>query len=65
MSLQNADNVVITGGSISNVTLATANISATSSNTATMSLASLPLSPEGYITIKINGVNKKIPYYAA
>jgi hypothetical protein len=64
MSLQNADNVVITGGSISNVTLATANISATSSNTATMSLASLPLSPEGYITIKINGVNKKIPYYA-
>lgn len=63
MSQQNANNVAITGGTESNVTYIDANISATSSSTATFATASLPLVPEGYITIKINGTNKKIPYY--
>lgn len=31
--------------------------------TATFATASLPLVPEGYVTVLINGVNKKIPYY--
>jgi hypothetical protein len=63
MSIQNANNVAITGGSISNTTISTANISATTSANATFATPSLPLVPEGYITIKINGTDKKIPYY--
>lgn len=63
MSLQNADNVQITGGTIANTTISSANISATSSANATFATPSLPLVPEGYITIKINGTDKKIPYY--
>ncbi len=68
MSKQDADNVNITGGNIANVTitdstLSNANISATSTANATFSISSLPLAPEGYITIKINGTDKKIPYY--
>lgn len=35
----------------------------TTSSTATFATASLPLVPEGYVTVVINGVNKKIPYY--
>ena len=31
--------------------------------TATFATDSLPLVPEGYVTVLINGVNKKIPYY--
>lgn len=49
-----ANNVVI------NATL-TANLA--SSNTAAMPDPSIPLNPEGYITVTINGSNKKIPYY--
>jgi hypothetical protein len=49
--------------SIGNLTLAGANISATSNANATFVTSSLPLVPEGYITILINGTNKKIPYY--
>lgn len=63
MALQNANAVVITGGTESNVTYIDANISATSTVSATFATPSLPLAPEGYITIKINGTNKKIPYY--
>jgi len=63
MSQQNANAVVITGGSISNVTLANANISGTTGSSATFATSSLPLVPEGYLTISINGTNKKIPYY--
>jgi hypothetical protein len=34
-----------------------------SSNTAAMPDPSLPLNPEGYIDVVINGTTKKIPYY--
>lgn len=63
MALQNANAVTITGGTEDNVTYSNANISATTSANATFATSSLPLVPEGYITIKINGTNKKIPYY--
>lgn len=68
MSQQNANAVVITGGTINTVTinsstLNNANISATTTANATFATSSLPLIPEGYITISINGTNKKIPYY--
>ena len=64
MSTQNANNVTITGGSVTaNVTSANVNLTGTTSSTATFATDSLPLVPEGYITIQIGGVNKKIPYY--
>lgn len=48
----------------SNVTIVAtqANFSNTSS-TVTFATSSMMLVPEGYITILVNGVNKKIPYY--
>ena len=47
-----------------NVTIvATAANFSNTSATATYATASLPLVPEGFVTILINGVNKKIPYY--
>lgn len=63
MSQQNANSVTITGGTIGNVTFSNANISGTTGSTATFATPSLPLVPEGYLTISINGTNKKIPYY--
>jgi hypothetical protein len=36
----------------------------TTNVSATFATSSLPLVPEGYVTITIGGVNKKIPYYA-
>ena len=64
MSTQNANNVTITGGSVTaNVTSANVNLTGSTSSTATFATSSLPLVPEGYITIQIGGVNKKIPYY--
>jgi len=33
------------------------------SNTAAMPDPSLPLNPEGYVSVVINGTTKKIPYY--
>jgi hypothetical protein len=38
------------------------NLSNTSAS-ATFATASLPLVPEGYVTVLINGAFKKIPYY--
>jgi hypothetical protein len=68
MSTQDANNVNITGGSatLSNVTV-TANLYANlaTSNVAAMTDPSMMLAPEGYITVVINGTNKKIPYYGA
>lgn len=77
ISLQNSNlanssltlgNTTLTLGStitnVGNLTLANANLSATTGSTATFATDSLPLVPEGYITILINGVSKKIPYYA-
>jgi hypothetical protein len=66
MATQNANAVAITGGTIvaSNVTV-TSNLNAnlTTSSSATFATASLPLVPEGYLTININGAAKKVPYY--
>lgn len=44
-------------------TLANVNITSTTASTADMPDPSLPLNPEGYVTVQIGGVNKKIPYY--
>lgn len=44
-------------------TLANVNITSTTSNTAAMPDPSFPLNPEGYVTIQVGGVNKKVPYY--
>ena len=60
MAIQDASNVNITGGVI-NVTAV--NSAATTGNTATYATDSLPLVPEGFVTINLNGVAKKIPYY--
>lgn len=61
-------NTILTLGgtttSVGNLTLANANIAATTGANATFATSSLPLIPEGYITILINGTSKKIPYYA-
>lgn len=44
-------------------TLANVNLTGNTSVTATFATSELPLVPEGYITIQIGGVNKKVPYY--
>jgi hypothetical protein len=49
--------------SVGNLTLANANLSGTSTVTATFANASMMLVPEGYITVNVNGSAKKIPYY--
>ena len=71
MSTQNANNVAITGGTVSLSNITASNVSVTAnlyanlatSNTAAMPDPSLPLNPEGYVTIIVNGAAKKIPYY--
>jgi hypothetical protein len=60
MALQNAYNVSITGG---NVNVANTVFIGATSNTAAMPDPSLPLNPEGYITVNVGGDLKKIPYY--
>lgn len=52
-------NLTLTGATV------TANVSLTNTTnaSATFATSSLPLVPEGYVVISINGVNKKIPYY--
>ena len=44
-------------------TLANVNLTGTTSANATFVTSELPLVPEGYITVQIGGVNKKVPYY--
>lgn len=57
-------NVTVSSGSVTaNVTSANVNFTGTTTANATFSTSSLPLVPEGYITVQIGGVNKKIPYY--
>jgi hypothetical protein len=60
MAYQDSSNVTITGGSIN---VSNTNTVATTANTATFATAALPLEPEGYITINVNGIAKKVPYY--
>ena len=57
-------NVTVRSGSVTaNVTSANVNLTGTTAATATFATSELPLVPEGYITVQIGGVNKKIPYY--
>lgn len=60
----NSSNVNLSNITGANVTV-TANLYANlaTSNTAAMPDPSLPLNPEGYVTIIVNGAAKKIPYY--
>jgi len=46
-----------------NVTSNNVNFTGTTAANATFATSSLPLVPEGYITVQIGGVSKKIPYY--
>lgn len=48
---------------LSNCTITLADITANTNTVATFATSSLPLVPEGYIEIEINGSLKKIPYY--
>jgi len=61
MSIQNSNNVSITGGSIN---VETTNLTATTAANATFATSSLPLVPAGYIQVDLNGVVVKVPYYA-
>ena len=61
MATQNANAVVITGGTIN---VQATNIVSTTSSTATFATSSLPLVPAGYIQVDLNGTVVKIPYYA-
>lgn len=71
MATQDANNVAITGGSVNVGALEGANVTVTANfyaNLATAATAampdpSLPLNPEGYVSVVINGTTKKIPYY--
>lgn len=71
IATQDANNVAITGGNVDVTNLQGANVTVTSnlyanlasSNTAAMPDPALPLNPEGYISVVINGSTKKIPYY--
>ena len=60
----NTSNISLSNVQAANVTV-TANLYANlaTSNTAAMPDPSLPLNPEGYISVVINGATKKIPYY--
>lgn len=60
MSLQNANNVLITGG---NISANLVSFNANTSSTATFATASLPLVPAGYLFFNLNGTLVKIPYY--
>ena len=71
MSTQDANNVAITGGTVNVVDVQAANVTVTgnlyanlvTANTAAMPDPSLPLNPEGYVEVVVNGTTKKIPYY--
>lgn len=64
MATQNANAVAITGGNVTaNISTSSLDLTGTTASTATFATASLPLVPEGYITVNIGGVAKKIPYY--
>lgn len=71
MATQDANNVAITGGTINVASLEGANVTVTANFNANLATAataampdpSLPLNPEGYVSVVINGTTKKIPYY--
>ena len=55
------NNVTIPSGTIN---VQAANLTSTTSSTATFATASLPLVPAGYIQVNLNGTVVKVPYYA-
>ena len=62
MSTQNANAVAITGGNV----VANVTVTNTTAASATFGTASLPLTPAGYIQIKLsNATVVKVPYYAS
>ena len=71
IATQDASNVNITGGVIEVANLTAANVTVTANvfanlataATATFATDELPLVPEGYVSIVINGTTKKVPYY--
>lgn len=71
IATQDANNVAITGGTVVVSEITAANVTVTAnlyanlatSNTVAMPDPSLPLNPEGYIQIELNGATKKIPFY--
>jgi hypothetical protein len=71
MATQNANAVAITGGDVAVTNVSASNVTVTANlyanlataNTAAMPDPSLPLNPEGYVQIVVNGTTKKIPYY--
>jgi hypothetical protein len=71
IATQDANNVNISGGLIDVSNLTAANVTVTanlfanlvSSASAAMPDPSLPLNPEGYVSIVINGATKKVPFY--
>ena len=54
-------NVTISSGSVA---INVANVTSNTSSSATMSTASLPLVPQGYLYVNLNGTQVKVPYYA-
>ena len=78
MSVQNANAVAITGGSISGANVSSSNVTITGgsinvqttnhtanvSANATFGTSSLLLVPQGYINFDLNGTVVKVPYYA-
>jgi hypothetical protein len=59
-------NLTLTNATISSGTMNVSIINSTANVTAnaTFLTSSLPLNPEGYVVITLNGVAKKIPYYS-
>jgi len=78
MSTQNANNVSITGGSISTTNVSSANVTitggtinvqttnhiASTNATATFATSSLLLVPAGFINFDLNGTVVRVPYYS-
>lgn len=54
-------NVTISSGSVA---INVANVTSNTAASATMSTASLPLVPQGYLYVNLNGTQVKVPYYA-
>lgn len=58
------DTGVFTDVTVANLVItSTLSANLASSASATFATSELPLVPEGYVTITINGSNKKVPYY--
>jgi hypothetical protein len=62
--IDGGDTGIFTDVTVGNLTItSTLSANLAASANATFATSSLPLIPEGYVTVTINGSNKKIPYY--